>query len=106
MIKNITKRYNELEKKSLRTTVKVKENKIDTLSKTEVKKEDKTEKKNNKKNSEDMDKNDLTKANEIINSINDNKNNVKRIKSENGLIERIDNNKVVLTEDNKMLLKD
>ena len=47
---------------------------------------------------------DLQKANNIIDSVNKT-NNVKKIKKESGLIERIDS-KVVLTEDNKMLLKD
>lgn len=48
---------------------------------------------------------DLNKATDIIDSMNTN-NSVKRIKSKEGLIERIEINKVVLTEDNKMLLKD
>lgn len=52
-----------------------------------------------------MNKEDILKANNIVNSLN-NSNNVKRIKSKEGLIERIELNKVVLTEDNKMLLKD
>lgn len=52
-----------------------------------------------------MNKEDLHKANNIVDSLN-NQNNVKRIKSKEGLIERIELNKVVLTEDNKMLLKD
>jgi predicted homoserine dehydrogenase-like protein len=53
-----------------------------------------------------MNKINLTKADNIVNSINNEKSNVKRIKNENGLIERIESDKVVLTEDNKMLLKD
>lgn len=52
-----------------------------------------------------MNKEALHKANDIVDSLN-NQNKVKRIKSREGLIERIDLNKVVLTEDNKMLLKD
>lgn len=52
-----------------------------------------------------MDNSNLQKIDNILNSINDT-NNVKRIKTEKGLIERVDLNKVVLTEDNKMLLKD
>jgi hypothetical protein len=48
---------------------------------------------------------DFNKATNIIDSINNN-NSVKRIKSKEGLIERVEINKVVLTEDNKMLLKD
>lgn len=52
-----------------------------------------------------MNKIDLAKANEIVDSMNIDNSKVKRIKSEKGLIERIDINKVVLTEDNKMLLK-
>lgn len=51
-----------------------------------------------------MNNQDLKKATNIIDSMNDNAK-FKRIKSEKGLIERIDLNKVVLTEDNKMLLK-
>lgn len=86
---------------------------IDVIKvKKEVKKENnevilKKDKKNNKNNNtEDMNKINLTKADNIVNSINNEKSNVKRIKNENGLIERIENDKVVLTEDNKMLLKD
>jgi hypothetical protein len=53
-----------------------------------------------------MNKMDLEKMDNMINSINNNTNNSKRIKKETGLIERVEINKVVLTEDNKMLLKD
>lgn len=53
-----------------------------------------------------MNKTDLQKANDIVNSMNCEDNKIKRIKKENGLIERVDINKVVLTEDNKILLKD
>ena len=53
-----------------------------------------------------MNKEDLFKANDIVNSINSKESNVKRIKTDRGLIERIEINKVVLTENNKMLLKD
>lgn len=53
-----------------------------------------------------MNKEDLLKANHIVDSMNQDKTNVKRIKNEKGLIERVEINKVVLTEDNKMLLKD
>ena len=53
-----------------------------------------------------MNKEDLLKANDILDSMNQDKAKVKRIKSEKGLIERVEINKVVLTEDNKMLLKD
>lgn len=52
-----------------------------------------------------MNKEDLYKASNIVDSMN-NQNNIKRIKSKEGLIERVELNKVVLTEDNKMLLKD
>lgn len=52
-----------------------------------------------------MNKIDFNKAENIVNSLN-NPSNVKRIKNEKGLIERVEINKVVLTEDNKMLLKD
>lgn len=58
------------------------------------------------KNMEKMNKEDLLKANNIVDSMNQDKINVKRIKSDKGLIERVEINKVVLTEDNKMLLKD
>jgi hypothetical protein len=53
-----------------------------------------------------MNKADLLKANSIVDSMNQNSSNVKRIKSDSGLIERVEINQVVLTEDNKMLLKD
>lgn len=56
-------------------------------------------------NTEEMNRIDLEKANNIVDSMNDTER-VKRIKSDNGLIERVDINKVVLTEDNKMLLND
>ena len=58
------------------------------------------------KNMEKMNKEDLLKANNIVDLMNQDKINVKRIKSDKGLIERVEINKVVLTEDNKMLLKD
>lgn len=54
-----------------------------------------------------MDRMNLEKAQNIVDAMNDLTNNpVKRIKNEKGLIERVDINRVVLTEDNKMLLKD
>lgn len=53
-----------------------------------------------------MNREDLLRANNIVDSMNQDKSNVKRIKNERGLIERVEINKVVLTEDNKMLLKD
>lgn len=53
-----------------------------------------------------MNKDNLLKANDIVDSMNQEKQNVKRIKNDNGLFERVEINKVVLTEDNKMLLKD
>ena len=53
-----------------------------------------------------MNREDLLRANNIVDSMNQDKSNVKRIKNERGLIERLEINKVVLTEDNKMLLKD
>lgn len=52
-----------------------------------------------------MDKDKLEKATTIVDSMNDT-NKIKRIKNENGLIERVEINKVVLTENNKMLLND
>ena len=52
-----------------------------------------------------MNKEDLYNANNIVDNLN-NDNNIKRIKSKEGLIELIELNKVVLTEDNKILLKD
>ena len=54
----------------------------------------------------EMNRIDLERANNIVDSMNDAHNNVKRIKSEKGLIERVEINRVVLTEDNKMLLND
>jgi hypothetical protein len=53
-----------------------------------------------------MNREDLLKANNILDSMNQDETKVKRIKSDKGLIERVEINKVVLTEDNKMLLKD
>lgn len=53
-----------------------------------------------------MNKEDLLKANNIVDSMGQDDKNIKRIKSDKGLIERVEINKVVLTEDNKMLLKD
>ena len=54
-----------------------------------------------------MNRTDLEKAQNIVDAMNDlNNGPVKRIKNEKGLIERVDINRVVLTEDNKMLLKD
>ena len=52
-----------------------------------------------------MNRTDLERVNNIVDSMNDT-NKVKRIKADNGLIERVEINKVVLTEDNKMLLND
>lgn len=50
---------------------------------------------------------DLERAQNIVDAMNGQVNgSIKRIKNEKGLIERIDINQVVLTEDNKMLLKD
>lgn len=54
-----------------------------------------------------MNRTDLERANSIVDSMsNPNNDKVKRIKTEKGLIERVEINKVVLTEDNKMLLND
>lgn len=54
-----------------------------------------------------MNRTDLERANNIVDSMNNpNNDKVKRIKTEKGLIERVEINKVVLTEDNKMLLND
>jgi hypothetical protein len=54
-----------------------------------------------------MDKIDLKRAESILDALASKcRDNVKRIKSEKGLIERIESDKIVLTEDNKMLLKD
>ena len=54
-----------------------------------------------------MNRTDLDRATSIVDAMNAPVNdNVKRIKSEKGLIERVDINRVVLTEDNKMLLND
>lgn len=65
-----------------------------------VKEENNTEEKTT-----NMNRVDLERANNIVDSMNDT-NKVKRIKSDKGLIERVEINKVVLTEDNKMLLND
>jgi hypothetical protein len=54
-----------------------------------------------------MNRTDLEKAQNIVDAMNGQYNNsVKRIKNDKGLIERIEIDRVVLTEDNKMLLKD
>ena len=53
-----------------------------------------------------MNKNELDKANGIIDAMNMPYENAKRIKNDKGLIERVEINRVVLTEDNKMLLND
>lgn len=105
MIKNINKRNNQMENKSIDIIPIKKENKIKKEEQVVLKKDKKNNNKNNN-NIEDMNKINLTKADNIVNSINTEKSNVKRIKNENGLIERIESDKVVLTEDNKMLLKD
>jgi hypothetical protein len=52
-----------------------------------------------------MDKKRLDQATSIIDSMGPNKD-VKRIKNEKGLFERTQINKVIITEDNKMLLND
>jgi hypothetical protein len=52
-----------------------------------------------------MIKENINKAANIIDNMNI-KNNVKHIKSEKGLIERVELKKTILTEDNKMLLND
>ena len=91
MVKNIVKRQLKLESKSIKIISNKKNNNktvIETVS----------------NNIENMNNIDLQKANNIIDSVNKT-NNVKKIKKESGLIERIDN-KVILTEDNKMLLND
>lgn len=104
MVKNIVKRNSVLEHKSDILNFNKKENdKINTLK--ENQKSKSIELNNIKEKEEDMNKNDLSKANDIISSMNKGSN-IKKIKSEKGLIERIENEKIVLTEDNKMLLKD
>ncbi len=57
------------------------------------------------KNKKKMIKENINKAANIIDNMNI-KNNVKHIKSEKGLIERVELKKTILTEDNKMLLND
>lgn len=52
-----------------------------------------------------MNKSNLDKVDSILDSMN-NTHSVKYIKKENGLIEHVELNKVVLTEDNKLLLND
>ena len=49
---------------------------------------------------------DINKIGNIVDSMNNDVKNVKHIKSEKGLFEKVEINKIVLTEDNKMLLKD
>ena len=57
------------------------------------------------KNKKKMIKENINKAANIIDNMNI-KNNVKHIKSEKGVIERVELKKTILTEDNKMLLND
>lgn len=83
----------------------------DVVSK-EVKKEDKTIKVKSKKNKEEnigefMDENKLKQAEELVNALSGvDPNQIKRIKSDRGLIERTESSKVVLTEDNRQILND
>ena len=54
-----------------------------------------------------MNRTDIEKAQNIVDAMTCNRPNaVKRIKNDKGLIERIEIDRVILTEDNKMLLKD
>lgn len=50
--------------------------------------------------------NDMARANSIINSLDESNVRVKRIKRDNGLIERInkDDEKIILAEDNRQVL--
>lgn len=109
MVKNINKRRRELEVKHKKQnpTVEIKNKTVgDVIVKSRNSKNNDTSKNNTIENIEKMNREELTKANNIIDSMNQDKANVKRIKSDKGLIERVEMNKVVLTEDNKMLLKD
>lgn len=108
MVKNINKRRRELEVKHKKQnpTVEIKNKTVGEIIVKSNSKNNDTSKNNTIENTEKMNGEELTKANNIIDSMNQDKTNVKRIKSDKGLIERVEMNKVVLTEDNKMLLKD
>lgn len=69
----------------------------------------KTKVKKNKEEKQDnfMDANKLKQAEEIVNVLSGvDPNQIKRIKSDRGLIERTESSKVVLTEDNRQILND
>lgn len=54
-----------------------------------------------------MDKNKLEQAEEIVNALSGvDPNQIKRIKSDMGLIERTQSSKIILTEDNRQILND
>lgn len=111
MIKIITKRQRQLETTPIKKNVlmaNITNNKeVKIQEQTEEKKESPVTDNNiNKCKKKEMNNTDLEKITDIVDSMNNSDKNVKRIKNEKGLIERVDINKVVLTEDNKMLLKD
>lgn len=51
-----------------------------------------------------LNENKLCAAQELIDSIGGSKTNVKRIRKDNSLIERLENEKIILAEDNRQLL--
>jgi hypothetical protein len=62
---------------------------------------------NKEENVEKMDENKLKQAEELVNVLSGvDPNQIKRIKSDRGLIERTESSKVVLTEDNRQILND
>lgn len=64
-------------------------------------------KKNKEENVEKMDENKLKQVEELVNVLSGvDPNQIKRIKSDRGLIERTESSKVVLTEDNRQILND
>jgi hypothetical protein len=120
MILYIQKRcHNVKEGKTLNISKKVEENrqslkveKQEDVVIEEVKKEEKPIKVKSKKNKEEnigefMDENKLKQAEELVNALSGvDPNQIKRIKSDRGLIERTESSKVILTEDNRQILND
>lgn len=111
--------HNVKEGKTLNVSKKVKEKKQPLLLEREeevvikdAKKEEKSTKVKSKKNKEEnigefMDENKLKQAEELVNALSGvDPNQIKRIKSDRGLIERTESSKVVLTEDNRQILND
>lgn len=61
---------------------------------------------NDVKNNEVMNQEVLKQADEVINKIDNPKQKIKIVKKDKGLIEKVGNENVILTEDNRRLLND